>query len=348
MQLIIPKGFNLIILTMTGASGVIVGLYGPVWIAALLLAYTLYGWVMPYYLEYVAKRLRVRLLETVRAFREETIQIPFELSNPTKLPLGRITISGLLGDQIKLPDASSQFWRQHLYVNKQTIVPFSIDVIAAHRGTIRIQSFDVMISDPFHLITIYVTLDIQELGHVFPDFAPASVEWNERMIPGETIDRSSPFTDRSSFHSVVPYSGDAKSIYWSAYAKTNELYSYQYDRKRNHDYAVIVDGLSADGLALRSDFEKLLSRAATIIRELEKQGASYSLWISMVNRSGQWYHVPSGMGKHQFLRTMECLARISEYDLPLERRYFTKRLQRSVPSTTAEIHLGHRQKGVSA
>ncbi|MGL6102027.1 MAG: DUF58 domain-containing protein, partial [Exiguobacterium acetylicum] len=191
MQLIIPKGFNLIILTMTGASGVIVGLYGPVWIAALLLAYTLYGWVMPYYLEYVAKRIRVRLLETVRAFREETIQIPFELSNPTKLPLGRITISGLLGDQIKLPDASSQFWRQHLYVSKQTIVPFSIDVIAAHRGTIRIQSFDVMISDPFHLITIYVTLDIQELGHVFPDFAPASVEWNERMIPGETIDRSS-------------------------------------------------------------------------------------------------------------------------------------------------------------
>ncbi|MFX4307238.1 DUF58 domain-containing protein, partial [Exiguobacterium sp. A1_3_1] len=276
MQLIIPKGFNLIILTMTGASGVIVGLYGPVWIAALLLAYTLYGWVMPYYLEYVAKRIRVRLLETVRAFREETIQIPFELSNPTKLPLGRITISGLLGDQIKLPDASSQFWRQHLYVSKQTIVPFSIDVIAAHRGTIRIQSFDVMISDPFHLITIYVTLNIQELGHVFPDFAPASVEWNERMIPGETIDRSSPFTDRSSFHSVVPYSGDAKSIYWSAYAKTNELYSYQYDRKRNHDYAVIVDGLSADGLALRSDFEKLLSRAATIIRELEKQGASYS------------------------------------------------------------------------
>ena len=77
MQLIIPKGFNLIILTMTGASGVIVGLYGPVWIAALLLAYTLYGWVMPYYLEYVAKRIRVRLLETVRAFREETIQIPF-------------------------------------------------------------------------------------------------------------------------------------------------------------------------------------------------------------------------------------------------------------------------------
>lgn len=35
MQLIIPKGFNLIILTMTGASGVIVGLYGPVWIASL-------------------------------------------------------------------------------------------------------------------------------------------------------------------------------------------------------------------------------------------------------------------------------------------------------------------------
>jgi len=235
-----------------------------------------------------------------------------------------------------------------MYVGKQTIVPFSIDVIAAQRGTIRIQSFDIMISDPFHLMTIYITLDIQELGHVFPDFAPASVEWNERMIPGETIDRSSPFSDRSSFHSVVPYSGDAKSIYWSAYAKTNELYSYQYDRKRNHDYAVIVDGLSADGLALRSDFEKLLSRAATIIRELEKQGASYSLWISMVNRTGQWYHVPSGTGKHQFLRTMECLARISEYDLPLERRYFTKRLQRSVPSTTAEIHLGHRQKGVSA
>lgn len=348
MQLIIPKGFNLIILTMTGVSGIIVGLYGPVWVAALLFAYTLYGWVMPYYLEYVAKRIRVKLLETVRAFREETIQIPFELSNTTKLPLGRITISGLLGDQIKLPDASSQFWRQHLYVGKQTTVLFSIDAIAAHRGTIRIQSFDVMISDPFHLTTIYVTLDLHELGHVFPDFAPASVEWNERMIPGETIDQSSPFTDRSSFHSVVPYSGDAKSIYWSAYAKTNELYSYQYDRKRNHDYAVIVDGLSADGLALRSDFEKLLSRAATIIRELEKQGASYSLWISMVNRSGQWYHVPSGTGKHQFLRTMECLARISEYDLPLERRYFTKRLQRSVPSTTAEIHLGHRQKGVSA
>ncbi|WP_394679437.1 DUF58 domain-containing protein [uncultured Exiguobacterium sp.] len=348
MQLIIPKGFNLIILTMTGVSGIIVGLYGPIWIAALLFAYTLYGWGMPYYLEYVAKRIHVKLLETVRAFREETLEIPFELTNPTKLPLGRITISGLLGDQINLPNASSQFWRQHLYVGKQTTIPFSIDVIAARRGTIRIQSFDIMISDPFHVMTIYITLNIQELGHVFPDFAPASVEWNERMIPGETIDRSSPFTDRSSFHSVVPYSGDAKSIYWSAYAKTNELYSYQYDRKRNHDYAVIVDGLSADGLALRSDFEKLLSRAATIIRELEKQGASYSLWISMVNRSGQWYHVPSGTGKHQFLRTMECLARISEYDLPLERRYFTKRLQRSVPSTTAEIHLGHRQKGVSA
>jgi len=348
MQLIIPKGFNLIILTMTGVSGIIVGLYGPIWIAALLFAYTLYGWGMPYYLEYVAKRIHVKLLETVRAFREEKLEIPFELTNPTKLPLGRITISGLLGDQINLPNASSQFWRQHLYVGKQTTIPFSIDVIAARRGTIRIQSFDIMISDPFHLMTIYITLDIQELGHVFPDFAPASVEWNERMIPGETIDRSSPFSDRSSFHSVVPYSGDAKSIYWSAYAKTNELYSYQYDRKRNHDYAVIVDGLSADGLALRSDFEKLLSRAATIIRELEKQGASYSLWISMVNRMGQWYHVPSGTGKHQFLRTMECLARISEYDLPLERRYFTKRLQRSVPSTTAEIHLGHRQKGVSA
>ncbi len=41
MQLITPKAFNLIILTMTGASGIIVGLYGPVWMAALLFAYTI-------------------------------------------------------------------------------------------------------------------------------------------------------------------------------------------------------------------------------------------------------------------------------------------------------------------
>jgi len=64
MQLITPKAFNLIILTMTSASGIIVGLYGPVWMAALLFAYTIYGWVMPYYLEYVAKRIHVRADES--------------------------------------------------------------------------------------------------------------------------------------------------------------------------------------------------------------------------------------------------------------------------------------------
>ncbi|MGX8177234.1 DUF58 domain-containing protein [Exiguobacterium artemiae] len=348
MQLITPKSFHPMILFWIAVAAGICTLYGSILIATLLVAYTLYGYLLPRYLEYLGERVSVRLVETVRAFRDDALVIPFEIHNPTRFSLGKVTMSGLLGEQVRIEDASSQFWRKHVFVPRQANVPFQIDVTAAKRGTIRIQSLDIMISDPFHLMTLYLTLPIQQLGHVFPDFAPASVEWNERQIPGETIDRSSPFTDRSSFHSVVPYAGDAKTIYWSAYAKTGELYSYQYDRMRNHDYAVIIDGLSADGLALRGDFEKLLSRAATIIRELEKQGASYSLWISMVNREGQWYHVPSGKGKDQFLRTMECLARISEYDLPLERRYFTKRLQRTVPSTTAEIHLGHRHKGASA
>ncbi|ASI35488.1 MULTISPECIES: DUF58 domain-containing protein [unclassified Exiguobacterium] len=348
MQLITPKAFHPIFLFLVGVSGVFCALYGSLVLASLFVAYVLYGWYMPKCLEYLANQIDVRLVETTRAFRDDELAIPFALENRARFPLGKVTVSGLLGDQVRIDGAGSQFWRHHLFVGKNQIVPFEIDVIAAHRGTIRIQSFDVMISDPFHTMTVYLTLPIQQLGHVFPDFAPASVEWNERQIPGETVDRSSPFTDRSSFHSVVPYAGDAKTIYWSAYAKTSELYSYQYDRVRNHDYAVIIDGLSGDGLSLRSDFEKLLSRGATIIRELEKQGASYSLWISMVNRDGQWYHVPSGKGKEQFLRTMECLARLSEYDLPLERRYFMKRLQRAVPSTTAAIHLGHRQKEVSA
>lgn len=348
MQLITPRAFHPVFLFLVGIAGLFSALYGSLLLASVLVAYVLYGWYMPIYLEYLGRRIDVQLLETVRAFRDDPLAIPFTFENQTKLPLGKVTISGLLGEQVRIDGAGSQFWRQHLLVGKNEVVPFAIEVLAAHRGTIRIQSFDVMISDPFHTMTLYLTLPIHQLGHVFPDFAPAYVEWNERQIPGETIDRSSPFTDRSSFHSVIPYVGDAKTIYWSAYAKTGELYSYQYDRMRNHDYAVIIDGLSSDGLSLRSDFEKLLSRGATIIRELEQQGASYSLWISMVNRDGQWYHVPSGRGKEQFLRTMECLARISEYDLPLERRYFTKRLQRAVPSTTAEIHLGHRQKGVSA
>ena len=47
MQLITPKSFHMVILVLTGATGLIIGLYGSVWIAAILLAYTLYGWLMP-------------------------------------------------------------------------------------------------------------------------------------------------------------------------------------------------------------------------------------------------------------------------------------------------------------
>lgn len=348
MQLIIPRPFQTTGLTLIGVTGIALALYGPVSIAALLFAFALYGLLLPKYLEHVAGALKVSLLEHVRGFREDELEIPFRLDNPSRFPLGKLTVSGLLSEQVKVEDGSSQFWRHHMSIGGRESATFQIRVAGRRRGIIRIQSFDVILSDPFHLMNIYISLPIQTLGHIFPDFAPASVGRNERLIPGETDDRSSPFTDRSSFHSVIPYVGDAKSIYWSAYAKTGQLYSYQHDRMRNHDYAIIIDGLSPDGMALRSDFEKLLARAATITRELERQGASYSLWISMVDREGQWYHVPSARGRSQFLRVMECLARLSEYDLPLERRYFLKRLQRSVPSTTARIHLGYRSKEVSA
>lgn len=99
MQLITPKSFHPMILFWIAVAAGICTLYGSLLLATLLVAYTLYGYLLPKYLEYLGARLSVRLVETVRAFRDDPLLIPFEIHNPTRFSLGKVTVSGLLGNK---------------------------------------------------------------------------------------------------------------------------------------------------------------------------------------------------------------------------------------------------------
>ena len=89
MQLITPKSFHPMILFWIAVAAGICTLYGSILIATLLVAYTLYGYLLPRYLEYLGERVSVRLVETVRAFRDDALVIPFEIHNPHGFHLER-------------------------------------------------------------------------------------------------------------------------------------------------------------------------------------------------------------------------------------------------------------------
>jgi len=139
MQLIIPRPFQTTGLTLIGVTGIALALYGPVSIAALLFAFVLYGLLLPKYLEHVAVALNVSLLEHVRGFREDELEIPFRLDNPTRFPLGKLTVSGLLSEQVKVEDGRSQFWRHHMSIGGRERATFQIRVAGRRRRIVRLQ-----------------------------------------------------------------------------------------------------------------------------------------------------------------------------------------------------------------
>ncbi|MBR2078256.1 MAG: DUF58 domain-containing protein, partial [Exiguobacterium sp.] len=195
------------------------------------------------------------------------------------------------------------------------------------RGPIRLEAIGMEIRDPLRMFSLYKEDSLPRIGYVFPEFSPYPIPKRPPTLPGEEMVRHSAYRDPETFQSVTPYHGQPmRQLYWSAYAKTGELLARTEQPVQTNEYVIVLDLLTKDGRALTYQMERLISQAAALCRDFEKENASYGLIVPTLTKDGITYDLQPGSGEVHFRKIMTTFACLSESDFPLARSLFERKV----------------------
>lgn len=325
MQLVSPRYLESGYMWLLFVVGVFTALYGNVLIASLLIGFSLYALVMPAFMFRLAEHVHVDLTEELKLFPNDDAVYVLKLISTAKVPLGVVRLSGYLHPTVE--SEAHAFWRQENFVETNATVDFTIPLHAKKRGPIRLEAIGMEIRDPLRMFSLYKEDTLPRIGYVFPEFSPYPIPKRPPTLPGEEMVRHSAYRDPETFQSVTPYHGQPmRQLYWSAYAKTGELLARTEQPVQANEYVIVLDLLTKDGRALTYQMERLISQAAALCRDFEKENASYGLIVPTLTKDGITYDLPPGSGEVHFRKIMTTFACLSESDFPLARSLFERKV----------------------
>lgn len=327
MQLVSPRYLESGYMWLLFVVGVFTALYGNVFLASVIIGFSVYALVMPSLMFRLAEKVRIEVTDELKLFPGDDADYTVRFISTARVPLGVVRLSGYL-----LPTVEAEghaFWRQENYIDSRSTVHYSIPLRALKRGPIRLEAIGVEIRDPLRMFSLFKEDALPRLGYVFPEFSPYPIPKRPPTLPGEEMVRHSAYRDPETFQSVTPYHGQPmRQLYWSAYAKTGELLARTEQPVQANEYVIVLDLLTKDGRALTYQMERLISQAAALCRDFEKENASYGLIVPTLTKDGITYDLTPGSGEAHFRKIMTTFACLSESDFPLSRALFERKVSK--------------------
>ena len=113
-----------------------------------------------------------------------------------------------------------------LSLSKNEEIVIDLYAQAKQRGKWKWDHIEIVMSDPFRLVTLHYTYKYKQvpLFHVYPRIAKVTIPETKRWQQGYRTATVSPLYNETKIIGVKPYEGEAfRSIHWGATARTGVL-----------------------------------------------------------------------------------------------------------------------------
>ncbi|MGF9964314.1 DUF58 domain-containing protein [Bacillus rhizoplanae] len=265
-----------------------------------------------------------------RLFIDETGHCRVRIINPTKLPIFEVAFRFRSDEHMKWTllqgelEQSIYSYRIPLQLKKQETLEIDLHVSAQQRGLHNWQEAEIILSDPFRLITIHIPISKRQMPcfRIYPRIAKVNIPETNSWKHGFRTAAVSPLYDETKIIGVKAYEQESfRSIHWGATAKTGVLSAKKYEYTQGDRYAVYLNVLGSTGYTLRPDIEYLIEVTAGVCRQLLAQDCSFELWVNSMCENGI-VHITSGKYRKQLHKTLQLLSSLTDRDVPLSSSYF--------------------------
>ncbi|PEJ35349.1 DUF58 domain-containing protein [Bacillus pseudomycoides] len=264
-----------------------------------------------------------------RLFMRESGACTVQIINEARFPIFKAALQFRSNEQIEW-ETDQKMQRSHhsyhipLQIEGRDMITITLGGNANERGRQGWQAAELMISDPFGLITYYLPIEQKTLPefHILPQMSKVTIPEMTTWKHGFRRAAVSPLYDETKIVGVKEYEGESfRSIHWGATAKTGVISAKKYEYTQGDRYALYVNVLGQTGYTLRTDMEYLIQVAAGVCRELISQDCSFELWINGVREQGV-IHLKGGKHRKQLYKAMDLLSSLTEKDTPLNTHFF--------------------------
>ncbi|WP_276561349.1 DUF58 domain-containing protein [Bacillus paramycoides] len=264
-----------------------------------------------------------------RLFMNERGECVVQIINEARFPIFKATLQFRSDEQIEW-ETDQKMQRSHhsyqipLQLDGRDVITIMLEGSANERGRQGWKAAELIISDPFGLLTYYLPIEHKELPefHILPQMLKVMIPEITTWKHGFRRAAVSPLYDETKIVGVKEYEGEPfRSIHWGATAKTGVINAKKYEYTQGDRYALYVNVLGKTGYTLRTDMEYLIQVAAGVCRELISQDCSFELWINGVREQGV-IHLKGGKHRKQLYKAMDLLSSLTEKDIPLNAHFF--------------------------
>lgn len=295
-----------------------------------------------YFLMVAFARMYIRFASRIRwEFRQdgknmfigETNMCTVHILNPSVFPMLRVvfrfTCDPKLSwhhDKLNKNKSTGSHYDMTFHIKGEETLTFDLQGMAKQRGIAKWNEVEIIISDPFRLITKHIIYQQCEmpLFSVLPLVPNIQVPELQEWSLGFRKAMSAPLYDETKVMGIKSYEHeDFRSIHWGATAKTGVITAKKYERTQSDKYAIYVNLLNKNGISIRHDVEELIEVAAGVCKQLLLQDCSFELWLNCMKENGI-LHIKNGNSRKHLQRTLELLANVNEHDLPVSSFYFYK------------------------
>ena len=264
-----------------------------------------------------------------RLFMKETGECVVQIINEARFPIFKAALQFRSDEQIEW-ETNKKMQRSHhsyqipIQIEGRDMITIMLEGNSNERGRQGWETAELMISDPFGLLTYYLPIERKKLPefHILPQMSKVTIPEMTTWKHGFRRAAVSPLYDETKIVGVKEYEGETfRSIHWGATAKTGVISAKKYEYTQGDRYALYVNILGKTGYTLRTDMEYLIQVAAGVCRELISQDCSFELWINGVREQGV-IHLRGGKHRKQLYKAMDLLSSLTERDMPLNAHFF--------------------------
>ncbi|KEK22670.1 DUF58 domain-containing protein [Bacillus gaemokensis] len=264
-----------------------------------------------------------------RLFIGERGECAVQIINEARFPIFKAILQFRSDEQMQW-EIGQKMQRSHhsyqipLQIEGRDMMTIMLEGNSNGRGKQGWQAAELVISDPFGLLTYYLPIERKKLPefHILSQMSKVTIPEMTTWKHGFRRAAVSPLYDETKIVGVKDYEGEAfRSIHWGATAKTGVISVKKYEYVQGDRYAVYVNILGKTGYTLRTDMENLIRVAAGVCRELIAQDCSFELWINGVREQGV-IHLKGGKHRKQLYKAMDLLSSLTEKDTPLNAHFF--------------------------
>ncbi|MBO1580462.1 DUF58 domain-containing protein [Bacillus sp. XF8] len=314
------------------------------------LFYYLFAYFIYRYTAYIDQHFQIiDKKQTSRLFPNETGSLSIHLQNKAKLPLVNGTCflhinptlvphpttgveqisKTLFSFRFSQPAKSEQKWE--------------LSFTATKRGVFKIEQFECIIGDPFHIIQVHLpTVDkLKTEIIVYPTLKRiVGLQEIHQLAIGTYKTNFSYFHDESSIVGIKQYERESfRSIHWKASAKMQSLQAKQYEAIKNYSWTISLY-LGADrGFGWKENIEDLISYTTYLCQFATEKNIPFELFVSVFTEEGP-LHLALNEGHVQYAKALEELARISEDSTLLPRESFLHYLNRKKERSSILFFVG--------